>query len=61
MEYNKSIEKFVISDYGNIHVINDNDLSALIGKLQEKVNLIKSKNHVPIIIGGSRDCSYVGG
>lgn len=58
MEYNKDISQIVVTDYGNIHTENDNNLEALIEKLRSKVQLVKQKLNVPIVIGGTKDCSF---
>lgn len=55
-EYSRDISHIKISDYGNILVENNDDLEKLLEKLNKKVSIIKQKNHIPIIIGGSKDC-----
>lgn len=36
----------------------DNNLDSLLEKLSKKVKIVKNKNHVPIVIGGSKDCVF---
>lgn len=54
----KDIRNIVISDYGNIHVDDDNDLEKLLEKLNLKVNIVRNKQKIPIVIGGSKDCVF---
>lgn len=55
-EYWRDISQIRISDYGNIVVDSNEDLEKLLEKLNKKVEIIKNKNHIPIIVGGSKDC-----
>ena len=54
----KDIRNITISDYGNIHVEDDSDLEKLLEKLNLKVNIVRNKRKIPIIIGGSKDCVF---
>ncbi|CAK77363.1 unnamed protein product (macronuclear) [Paramecium tetraurelia] len=57
-EYMKDISNFIVSDYGNIHVDDDQNLEKLLEKLNQKVKIVHNKNHIPIVIGGSKDCVF---
>jgi arginase family enzyme len=58
-EYETDISNLRVSDYGNIYLKEDlkATLEQLLEKLGTKVASVYAKNNIPLVLGGSRECS----